>query len=468
MSVAGIRRAGTIRVRMTLAAGVIAALVSLGISALVIIGIRGQVEDYEERTTTALALHVLHLIKRERLPRWLPADDRALAVQVLDARGNVVSSTWNLRGQPRVATFRPGEDSAFAVRELDRVPGLDGPMQVVVFRVYEPSGDWTIYAVDRAVPWYGNATLCAFLLALSALMTLLFAVRTWWTVDRTLAPVDAIRAELEEITATESGRRVPVPESRDEIRLLAETANQTLDRLDDALIRQRRFTSDASHDLRNPIAAARTRLEEALMYPRDADWPQVGSAVLASLDRLQAIVTDLLELARLDAETRRPAAEAGRAMAVLDLADVVAAELERRLLPDGRVETRLQPGVFVRGDRLRLSRLLANLLDNAVRHAADRVTVSVYADGGTAIMEVLDDGEGIAPAERELVFQRFVRLKASKDRDAEGTGLGLPIAREIATAHHGTLRIEDSERGARFVLRLPRIVPEVTPDEAPR
>ncbi|MCW2940650.1 MAG: Signal transduction histidine kinaselike protein, partial [Actinomycetia bacterium] len=111
--------------------------------------------------------------------------------------------------------------------------------------------------------------------------------------------------------------------------------------------------------------------------------------------------------------------------------------------------------VFIDCDRMRITRLLVNLLDNAERHATSQITVTVRADGPTAILEVIDDGAGIAVEQREVVFDRFTRLDASRNRDAGGTGLGLAIAREIAEAHQGTLTIQDSERGARFVLRLP-------------
>jgi signal transduction histidine kinase len=124
----------------------------------------------------------------------------------------------------------------------------------------------------------------------------------------------------------------------------------------------------------------------------------------------------------------------------------------------------LRQNVFVNCDRLRITRLLTNLLDNAERHAISQITVIVRADGSTAVLEVVDDGAGIAVEHREMVFERFTRLKASRDRDAGGTGLGLAIARETAEAHEGTLTIQDSERGARFVLRLPVCDPSPAAD----
>ncbi|MFC6880652.1 MULTISPECIES: sensor histidine kinase [Actinomadura] len=436
---------------MTVMAGAITAVICVVVSVLLIVGIRGRAADYQREQATESALELVSQIKRGRLPQVLDASD-VVAVQVISPRGTVVSGSDNVRTRPPLATFRPSRDRVYAVRELCPPAGLHGCMNVVAFRVYQPDGDWYVYAADRAVPWYVNAALLTFLLCATLLTVLLVALKTWRTVDATLAPVDAIRAELAEITATKSGRRVPVPENRDEIRLLAEAANATLDRLDAALERQRRFTSDASHDLRSPIAGARAELEEALLYPEEVDWPRTGRSVLQSLDRLQAIVTDLLELARLDA-----AAWSGQE--TVDLAALVSIELARterakKVVPD------LREHATVRGDRLKLVRLFTNLLDNAERHAESRIDVVVREDGDDAVLEVIDDGTGVSPENREVVFQRFARLQDSLDRDKNGTGLGLPIAREVAKAHGGTLTIEDSpRRGARFVLRVPKAKP---------
>ncbi|MFG1997681.1 sensor histidine kinase [Spirillospora sp. NPDC048911] len=432
---------------MTLTAGAIAALVCVSVSALVVLGVRGQAEGFEREKTISAALEVVHLIKRDHLRPLLSRGETA-ALQVLNARGRVVSSSANLQGDPPIASFKPGENNVYASRRLCPPAGLKGCMNVVAFRVYQPDGDWTVYAAADVVPWYVGSNLLLFLLCVSLLVVLVAVVGCWRLVDQTLAPVDAIQAKLSEITATESGRRVPVPPNRDELRALAEAANATLDRLDAALEQQRRFTSDASHDLRSPITAARAQVEDALLHPGDTDWPEVGRAVLGSLDRLQAIVSDLLELARLDAG----AAQGGTDL--VELAGLVEAEVARAPRTK-EIVTDLDPDVTVRGDRLRLARLLTNLLDNAERHAVRGVHVAVRAEEGMAVLEVVDDGAGIEDGDREIVFQRFTRLDAARSRDAGGTGLGLPIARQVARAHHGTLGIEDSDRGARFVLRVP-------------
>jgi signal transduction histidine kinase len=440
------RQAWPIRARLTLFTSCFAALVCLAVTIFVIVGVRGRAADYQLEQASGAALQVIHLIKRDRLPPVLRSG-QAEAMQVIDANGRVVASTAQLSGRSPIADFRPGEDSVRDTQVRCPPTGLSDCMVIVSFRVYQDDGDWLVYSANRATEWYVSPTLIGILVGFSALLVILTAIGTSRTVSRTLAPVNAIRAELAEITATESDRRVPVPENHDEIQLLAETVNATLDRLEGSLKQLQRFTSDASHDLRSPITAMRTRIEAALLDPDDADWPTTAREVLESLDRLQAIVTDLLTLARLDAGVPRDNDS-------IDLPGLVTAELRRsrRTKP---VKTELHPSVTVVGDRLKLNRLLTNLLDNAERHAANWIKVTVRAERSTAVLEVMDDGTGIAPEHREIVFQRFARLDAGRYRDANGTGLGLPIAREIARSHGGTLTIEDSPYGARFVLRIP-------------
>ncbi|WP_424534298.1 sensor histidine kinase [Sphaerisporangium viridialbum] len=259
--------------------------------------------------------------------------------------------------------------------------------------------------------------------------------------------MSAISGKLAKITASDLGHRVPVPKYQDELRDLAETANRTLDRAQSAVEQQLRFASDASHDLRSPLTAMRTQIEEALMYPEETDWPKTATSLLDSVERLEDLVTDLLQIARLDAGI------SGR-HDVISLTDLVRCELDRRPRR-AAVLRHLTPGVIVDGERIGLTRLLNNLLDNAERHADSAITVTLTLEAGTAVLEMCDDGEGVAPDQREVIFQRFTRLEASRRKDAGGTGLGLPIARQIAEAHGGTLTIEDSPRGARFMLRIP-------------
>ncbi|WP_043640321.1 sensor histidine kinase [Nonomuraea candida] len=449
------RRLGrSLRTRLALFASVAMVLLNIVVSVSVLFAIHGEAMDIRAHEVSGKALPVLLMVKHDRLPRVLRAEGLD-GLQVVDPAGRPVAWSTNLAGAPRLTTVIPRPRQANEYAELCDLPRFPGECKIVAALVaYQPEGDWVIYALGPAVPWYVSPQVLLFQIGVTAALVAL----TWFGVSRvvarTLKPVSAITRKLAEISAGGGGMRVPVPENDDEIKELAETGNRTLERLESALEqqraameRQRRFAGDASHDLRSPITAMRTQIEEALLHPEETDWRETGAEVLTSLDRLQAIVSDLLTLTKLDAgapDEREP----------LDLGELVAGEVAARPRSK-RVATTLETGVVVNGDRLQLARLLTNLLDNAERHAETQIIVTLRRQGEEAVLEVVDDGTGIAPEHREIVFQRFTRLDASRSRDAGGTGLGLPIAREIATAHLGTLGIEDSDTGARFVLRLP-------------
>ncbi|MEV0593625.1 sensor histidine kinase [Nonomuraea cavernae] len=440
------RFGSSIRARLTLWAGVAAAVLWTLLSVLVLYVVQHTADEWRRASAVNAALSTVHHVERGELPTVITGSG-VDAIQVLNAQGQVMASTPNLVGRPRISALEPENTASRTLITCD-LPQLPGDCHfMAIFRAYQDGGgDWLVYSVVEEVPWYVHPVLVASLAGFTVTMVLLTRFGVSRVVARTLTPVDGIRAELAEITATDPGKRVRIPRNADEIRELAHTVNQTLDRLQDAAERQRMFVSDASHDLRSPITAMRTQLEDAMLHPADADWEEIGQALMTSLDRLQAIVADLLTLARLDAG-------APTAHEPVNLSELISAEASR---PRGKkVITTLHPDVIVPGDRLQLTRLLTNLLDNAERHAESTIIVAVRRSKDTAFIEVLDDGAGIAPDQRELVFQRFTRLDASRSRDAGGTGLGLPIAREIAAAHHGTLTIEDSDYGARFVLQLP-------------
>ncbi len=445
----------SLRSRLAAYAAIVMLLLNVVVSAFVVRGVRSQAMIVHGHQTLSRALFVLPLIKRDRLGATLPANGLD-GIQVLDPAGRPISSTPNLAGQPRQTDLVPrGSMASDVAEEICDLPAFPGTCKTVAGLIaYQPEGDYRILAFSPAVPWYATPRLIVFQACVTALLVALSYFGVSNIVAKTLAPVSAITRRLADITASGGGAmRLPVTQHDDEIRDLAVTGNHMLDRLeaamrqqDLAMERQRRFATDASHDLRSPITAMRTQVEDALLHPEDADWPETGREVLTSLDRLQAIVGDLLTLSKLDAG-------APSSRESVDLGELVAAETARPRAK--RMITSLRPGVVVSGDPLQLVRLLTNLLDNAERHAERQILVTVRQQDGEAVLEVLDDGAGIAPEHREMVFQRFTRLDASRSRDVGGTGLGLPIAREIAHTHGGSLTIEDSDVGARFVLRLP-------------
>ncbi|NUV68437.1 MULTISPECIES: sensor histidine kinase [unclassified Streptomyces] len=293
-----------------------------------------------------------------------------------------------------------------------------------------------------------NTVRGAMLTGLPVLLVVVAGV-TWLVTRRALRPVEGIRQEMAAITASEDlARRVPEPDSRDEIAALARTTNETLTVLEASVERQRRFVADASHELRSPIASLRTQLEVAEAHPELLDLP----GAVADTVRLQVLAADLLLLARLDAGEKPGGG-------TVELGALVREEVSQRT--GDRIAVAVEApesGAFeVNGSRGQLSRVIGNLLDNAQRHAESSVAVSVAADGRGVRVEVRDDGAGVPEDERERIFERFVRLDDARSRDDGGAGLGLAIARDVAARHGGTLTVHRAdEGGAAFRLWLPR------------
>ncbi|WP_405148519.1 HAMP domain-containing histidine kinase [Sphaerisporangium sp. NBC_01403] len=445
-----------VRTRLTLYAGAVAALFSAMLATVLLVAIQRLATEYLTEEVVGSAGRIAADTDRGHLHSPI-RHGVVRKHQVIDPAGRVVAASEEMRGKPAMARLElmDEHDSGTSIVCDHAFPR--GECDIVAARQVERSGEiWTVYSAAPVIPPLVHPMISALVIGSALLLTAGITYGAHRVVGASLDPVYAIRSELDEINATCPGRRVPVPKGEDEIHDLAQSVNHTLGRLQAAMEQQRRLASDASHDLRSPITAIRAEVEDALMASQSHNWPATGRAVLGGLDRLQAIVADLLTLARLDAGTpgsRDP----------IDLAELVTAEMEARH-PVKRLECVLGKDVLVMGDRIRLARLVTNLVDNAERHADTTITVTVSRAPGTgagpfaagaAVLEVLDDGAGIAPDKRELVFQRFARLDAARSRDSGGTGLGLPIAQQIAEMAGGTLTIQDSARGARFVLCLP-------------
>ncbi len=278
--------------------------------------------------------------------------------------------------------------------------------------------------------------------------SLLVGLLTWFMAGRALAPVEHIRREAELITQSTLHRRVPVPGSHDEISRLANTMNSMLSRLESTTARERQFLSDASHELRSPVASIGATLEVALRMPESADWPDVARRSLQEQARLSSSIDALVTLASLAEQ-----ADHQLVNEEIDLDDIVLDLGHRpRRVP---VSVAAVHPVPMRGRADLIERLVRNLVDNAERHANQQVVLSLRAEHGIATMIVDDDGLGIESSRRESVFERFTRLDEGRSRDAGGTGLGLAMVRSIAQRHGGDVRCDESPLGgARFVVTL--------------
>ncbi|MDE0803510.1 MAG: ATP-binding protein [Acidimicrobiales bacterium] len=447
------RWARSLRVRTTVVSvGVVGVALLVGGVSLVIL-LRGSLTDQVRTAAELRAADVASVLESGTPPEDLAVDDEEdLLIQVVDASGDVVSSSENVEGEPRLASLGSGQS-----RVIDSTPISDEnhSFLLVAEDVDAPTGRFTVL-VGRSTEIVTESTglVVTVLAGGLPLLLLLVGAISWRVVGRTLAPVDSIRREVEEISASELHRRVPASATDDEIARLAATMNRMLDRLETSHDRQRRFVSDASHELRSPVATIRQHAEVALAHPASTTMEELAEVVLVEDLRVQRLVEDLLLLARADENTlqvnRRP----------VDVDDLVFEEADRvRAVSGHRVDVSGVSAGRVDGDPAQLRRVIRNLADNAIRHADSSIRLSLTDAGERVVFTIDDDGHGIETDTHARIFERFVRLDEARARDDGGSGLGLAIVAEIVGAHGGSVHAEDSTSGgARFVVSLPTLM----------
>jgi signal transduction histidine kinase len=440
------RRTASVRFRATLGATAIVGVALVVAAVALVLFLRRSLTEDVRLAAGLRAQAVADLLSAGSSNLRLGGDDDEF-VQVFSPDGRVIAASPNATGSPPLARPSPGEGA--------RVDALfdDDPFLAVAARAVTEDGTFTV-VVGRTLDVVEESiqAVVAILAVGLPLLLVVVALVTLRVVGRALRPVESIRAEVDGISTTELHRRVPVPASGDEISRLAATMNRMLDRLQRGRDRQRRFVSDAAHELRSPVATIRQHSELALNHPDAVPTEDLARTVLDEDLRLQRLVEDLLLLARMDERTEDVPSEQ------VDLDDIVLEEIERVRQTNGTaIDARRLSAGRVRGDRRPLSRLVGNLLENAARHARSTVAVALHEQGGEVVLQVDDDGPGVPEEDRARIFERFVRLDAARDRDTGGTGLGLAIVAEVAALHGGTSRVLDSPMGgARVEVRLPR------------
>ncbi|MGH2774083.1 MAG: sensor histidine kinase [Actinomycetota bacterium] len=432
------------RVRTTMGAVVVVGVALAIASAAMLVILRQSLTENVESTVLQRAEAVASFISSGAFGDATRATDDDEFIQVLDDRGRVVLASAEAGDRPIVNDLGRGES-----REVD--VSFDDDLYLVV-ATEDRQGNHLIVVGRTLEEVFESTGVVGTLLLVGAPLLLLFVgTVTWMVAGRALAPVESIRAEVDAISTNELHRRVPGPGGKDEIARLATTMNKMLDRLEAGQVRQRRFVSDASHELRSPVSTIRQHAEVALEHPKESSMEDLATVVLSEDLRLQRLVEDLLLLARMDEN----AVDARKA--VLDLDDVVFEEIARHRESKDRTidSTRVSAG-RVLGNRKQLARLTGNLLENALRHARRNVAVALTQDDDRVVLRVDDDGTGLPPGERGRVFERFVRLQQARSRDSGGSGLGLAIVAEVTAAHGGAVVVLDSPLGgARFEVSLP-------------
>ncbi|MEV6932022.1 HAMP domain-containing sensor histidine kinase [Dactylosporangium sp. NPDC051485] len=443
-----------VRMRSALAAAAVVAIAAVLSGIALVVAARILLDRNVDQSTTERAAQVAGALGdggAGLVAALRPSPRDRTIVQVVDADGRVVAASAAVGGAGPISPLRPRTGQTQRERRRLAV-AHDETFHIVATGVAADGGRRTVLVAQSLdeVNDGTEATIGALVVGLPLLIAVV-GVATFLFVGRSLRPVEAMRRQADTITAQNLHTRLPVPAAADEIAALAATMNTMLDRIEDATAAQRRFVADASHELRSPLATMHAGLD----ILEHTDLPLFAQSQVRRMHRestrMAALIADLLLLARADESGLRLRHDD------VDLDDLVYAERDRIavLHPHLRVEAHVAP-TRVQGDPQHLQRVLRNLLDNAARHATGQVRIDLSGGDGHAELAVTDDGPGIPPADRERVFDRFVRLDDARSRDGGGAGLGLAIARDIVTTHGGTLTAGDGPSGgAALHIRLP-------------
>jgi len=333
-----------------------------------------------------------------------------------------------------------------------RVPGVEGDARLLARPADGPSG--AVVVVGQSLD-DRDETLSGVVASFAVggpIAVLVASIIGYLLAASALRPVEAMRRRAREVSLTRAGERLPLPAARDEIRRLGETLNEMLDRLRSSFERERRFVSDAGHELRSPIAVVKTELEGAL---RAGDYgPEVREALVAAIeecDHLTQLAEDLLVVARSGEGELPVSAEELHARGLLE--DVRARFADRAAERGRAIRVEVEDGLRLRGDPLRVRQALGNLVDNALRHGGGEIVLRSLAAGEGVTLEVSDGGPGFEPGMADRAFERFARGDHARRRG--GTGLGMAIVRAIAEAHGGRAEIVPDADGATVRIWLP-------------
>jgi signal transduction histidine kinase len=375
-------------------------------------------------------------------------------VQILKPSGSVLAASVPAAKSDPLTSLRPAAGQTLR-QDVSGLGSLDEDDDFLIVatgvsvggRLYTVIVASTVKVQDETV-----STVAWFILGAVPLLLVVVGVSVWVLVGRSLRQVERIRGQVAGISARHLDERVDVPPTADEIQALAETMNVMLGRLQASDQEQRRFVSDASHELRSPLATLSAGVEIAAADPTGATWQEMKGILAGETARMRYLVEDLLTLAKTnDGGLRLETTD-------VDLDDVLNQEIRRlRSTSTRRIEVSLEP-VRITGDPRRLGQVVRNVLDNADRHALSRISIRVRGTEEGALVTVDNDGPPVPGPDRGRIFERFVRLDQSRSRESGGSGLGLAIAAAIMSAHHGWIRTGDApDGGCRFELGFPGV-----------
>jgi signal transduction histidine kinase len=448
-----------IRLRLTLAFALAMAVVLVATGLFLYNRLADSLDQSVDEGLTARAAEVVPSLQAgDTAPAFASAgaDADERFAQLLTPDGRVVDGTPTLGLEPLLETDELARAARGEIRtEIDGGAGVAGRARLLAVPVETPSGARILVlgaSLDDRDETVGG--LLTELLVVGPAALVLASLLGYGLATAALRPVERMRAEASAISASEPGRRLPLPDSHDEIYRLGETLNAMLERLEAAIERERTFVADASHELRSPLAILRGELELALRRPRSqAELERAVRSAAAEAERLALLADDLLVLAR--ADQGRLTVRRGPVSSRKLLAHVAERFSARARTAERSIEVAADRDIELAGDTLRLEQALGNLVENAFRHGRGTIRLTTAESNGLVELHVVDEGVGFPEDYLPHAFDRFSR--ADDARESDGAGLGLTIADVIARAHGGSAHAANLDTGGADVwLSLPR------------
>jgi two-component system OmpR family sensor kinase len=442
----------SVRVRLTLAFAVVMAAVLAAAGLLLYLRLGTALDRTIDRNLRQRSSDVRALVHGGDARLAVRGDG---LVQVLDPNGSLRGGTGGL-DRPLLTRAEVSRAAAAPIVVRSRsVPASDEPARLLAAPVETPRGR-VVVVVGESLGERADAleSLHLALLIGGPLALLLSSLAGYGLAATALRAVESMRREAESVSASEPGRRLPLPPARDEIHRLGRTLNSMLDRLEAALARERRFVSDASHELRTPLAALRTELELALRRERTPEeLVDALRSAAEETERLSRLAEDLLVLARADGGQLPVRPER---LAACELLADVQSRFELRVGEARRpLEIDVEDELELSVDRLRAEQAIGNLIENSLRHGRGRIRLHAQRRNGRVELHVRDEGPGFPEAFLDHAFEPFSR--GDQARSGAGAGLGLTIVDVIARAHGGAAHAANLEGGADVWLELPEL-----------
>ncbi|MBB5343759.1 sensor histidine kinase [Tunturibacter empetritectus] len=457
----------SLRARVTAFYVAMLAMALIFFSIAVYIGVRAYLTKSLERSlnTTAHSIEADYLAPLEvKGPAWFQAEMSESYppgisdpfVRIFEA-GKVLYDSGDMRDPPVRISDLPHPTTAEGLNDFHRTHSSTGqPLMVYTVAYTSPNGRLILVETGASMEPLQHLLHSLFLILLIATPGILFiaAVGGYMLMARPLRPVVALTEQAEHVGRKQMGERLPIIPSGDELERLSLALNRMIDRLEEALAHNQRFSADASHELRTPLTIIRGELEALLQMPALPAQAMDGiSSALEEGDRMSRIVHSLMTISRLDAGGER------MEMVPVELASIVRVTLEHMsLLAEEKsiaLSCQTDERIYVTGDVMRLKQIVVNLVDNAIKYTptCGAIAVQLFAERQRAVLIVSDTGIGIPAEALPAVFERFYRTDQARSRVSGGTGLGLAIVKAICGSHDGTLSIESVE-GKSTTLRV--------------